>query len=739
MISLANLNSRFKIGSRINFGFLTVLALLLVVSGVGYLGLKSLGAELDHYAHTSDNSIKVTETDRNLAYMRRNALLYLQNGDQQALTRVRDQGKTVSEDITTIRAGTNAKHTDRLELLDKLAGLVDQFKRNFELIVKARAERDHAVNDVMNPIETGIRNELGTIVDAGMKNYDMEVVAFGGLAQESLMQVRLNLYRFLVEQDPKLFETAEQQFGKLTSALQRLHEATQNADQRAKVRQVMKEAPQYLAAFREAVKVIKEMTRLAEELNAKLSTEMAQTMIALRTSQAKTLAEIKEASEAGVASSISIALTASGIALAVGLFFAWFIGRGITRPVISLTSAMEALAAGNLETEVAGGERGDELGQMAKAVLVFRDAGLEKIRLEGQTAEQRREAEAERRRNAEAQAKAAQEQAGVVDALARGLKSLSAGDLAFRLTDGFSDTYKQIRDDFNTAVAQLQATIQAIAASAREVAGASAEISGGTTDLSQRTEEQAASLEETSASLEEISVTVKKNAENAQQANQFATGTREVADRGGKVVAQAVDAMARIDDSSRKISDIISVIDEIARQTNLLALNAAVEAARAGEAGRGFAVVASEVRSLAQRSSQAANDIKDLITNSSNQVQEGVELVNRAGASLQEIVESIKRVAAIVSEIASASAEQSTGIDQVNIALTQMDEVTQQNSALVEQNAAAAKALEQQSKAMEERVSFFRLEDTSAVTTFRRPATEHHASAAPKRAAAGRY
>jgi methyl-accepting chemotaxis protein len=740
MTALANLNSRFKIGTRINFGFLTVLALLLVVSAVGYFGLRSSGEELDHYAHTSDNSIKVTETDRNLAYMRRNALLYVQTGDEQALKRVRDQGKAVREDIAKIRESTNARHTDRLELLAKLSALVDQFITNFELIVKARGERDHAVNEVMNPLETKIRTQLTEIVDAGMKNYDMEVVAFGGLAQEGLMQVRLHLYRFLVEQGPKIFEVAEQYFSKLTSALQRLHEATQKPEDRAKVRQVMKETPQYLAAFRDAVKVMKEATRLADEVNTKLSTEMAQTMTPLRASQAKTLAEIKETSEAGVASAITIALAASGIALAVGLFFAWFIGRGISRPVNSLTSAMEALAAGNLETEVEGGERGDELGQMAKAVLVFRDAGLEKLRLEGQTAEQRREAEAERRRNAEAQAKSTAEQAGVVDALARGLKSLSDGDLTFRLTDGFTETYKQIRDDFNTTVAQLQSTIQAIAASAREVASASGEISGGTTDLSQRTEEQAASLEQTSASLEEISATVKKNAENAQQANQFASGTREVADRGGAVVAQAVGAMARIDESSRKISDIISVIDEIARQTNLLALNAAVEAARAGEAGRGFAVVASEVRTLAQRSSQAANDIKDLITNSSSQVQEGVELVNRAGTSLTEIVDSIKRVASIVSEIASASAEQSTGIDQVNIALTQMDEVTQQNSALVEQNAAAAKALEQQSQAMDQQVSFFRLAAQANGKDGHPVVASRRAAAAPMRqvAAAGR-
>jgi methyl-accepting chemotaxis protein len=371
---------------------------------------------------------------------------------------------------------------------------------------------------------------------------------------------------------------------------------------------------------------------------------------------------------------------------------------------------MGELAQGHNDIDVHGTKRQDEIGQMARAVLVFRDAAIEKIRLEEQAAEQRRDAEELRRRNAEAQAKTAEEQARVVELLAKGLKNLSDGDLTFRLSDGFSDAYRQIKDDFNAALARLQATIQAIASATREVAGASSEISGGTTDLSQRTEEQAASLEETSASMEQISATVKKNAENATEADRLTAGTRQFADRGGVVVAEAVSAMARIAESSHKISDIIGVIDEIARQTNLLALNAAVEAARAGEAGRGFAVVASEVRSLAQRSSQAAKDIKDLITNSAGQVQEGVDLVNRAGASPTEIVESIKKVAAIVSDIAAASAEQSTGIDQINVALSQMDEVTQQNSALVEQNAAAAKALEQQS-AMDQQVSFFRLGD----------------------------
>jgi len=304
--------------------------------------------------------------------------------------------------------------------------------------------------------------------------------------------------------------------------------------------------------------------------------------------------------------------------------------------------------------------------------------------------------------------------AKALDDLARMLSALAEGDLTQRITAEYEGAFSQLKNDANTMAERIGKTIAEIKLSAREVTNASAEISTSTTDLSQRTEEQAASLEETSASMEEISATVKKNAENAQQANQFSAETREVAERGGAVVGDAVGAMARIEESSRKISDIIGVIDEIARQTNLLALNAAVEAARAGEAGRGFAVVATEVRSLAQRSSQAAKDIKELITNSSGQVKDGVDLVNRAGTSLTEIVASIKKVAAIVSDIAAASAEQATGLEQINKALTQMDEVTQQNSALVEENAATAKTLEHQATAMDERVSFFRLDDDAA-------------------------
>ncbi len=392
----------------------------------------------------------------------------------------------------------------------------------------------------------------------------------------------------------------------------------------------------------------------------------------------------------------------------------WMLTKAISQPISGMTDAMSKLASGNLSVEIPATGRGDEIGQMAQAVLVFKEAGVEKQRLESEAAEQRRMGEEERARNEAARAEAARQIATVVDGLGAGLERLSAGDLTYRVSDSWSAEYLKIRDDFNAALDQLQEIMGGIARSTTEVSNAAAEISTATTDLSQRTEEQAASIEETSASMEQISATVKKNAENAHHANELTRNTQTVADRGGEVVAQAVSAMALIEDSSRKIADIISVIDEIARQTNLVALKAAVEAARAGEAGRGFAVVASEVRSLAQRSSQAAKDIKDLIVNSSTQVQDGVALVNRAGDSLKEIVDSIRSVAEIVNDIAVASTEQASGIDQVNKALAQMDEVTQQNSAMVEENAATARTLEQQAGHMDERIGVFKISGRAA-------------------------
>ncbi|MEL6096434.1 methyl-accepting chemotaxis protein [Stenotrophomonas maltophilia] len=298
---------------------------------------------------------------------------------------------------------------------------------------------------------------------------------------------------------------------------------------------------------------------------------------------------------------------------------------------------------------------------------------------------------------------------GNLGQLSQLLQSIAAGDLTARMDGQFNGVFARMRDDANTTVAQLTQIVGQIQASASSITLAAGEIASGNSDLSRRTEQQAANLEETAASMEELTSTVRQNAEHARQANQLAIGAHGVASQGGEVVGQVVTTMSAIEASSKKIAEIISVIDGIAFQTNILALNAAVEAARAGEQGRGFAVVASEVRTLAQRSAAAAKEIKGLIDDSVGKVAEGSSLVHQAGSTMGEIVASVQRVTDIMAEISAASQEQSAGIEQVNQTVVQMDETTQQNAALVEEATAAARAMEDQAVQLGEAVARFRL------------------------------
>lgn len=296
-------------------------------------------------------------------------------------------------------------------------------------------------------------------------------------------------------------------------------------------------------------------------------------------------------------------------------------------------------------------------------------------------------------------------------------QELQSGNLSSFMSGDYSGTFKELKDAMNASLSNLSGIVVEIRTSAGQISSAAGEISQGNTDLSQRTEEQASSLEETASSMEELTSTVRQNAENSKQANLLAAGARQEAEAGGQVIDSTIEAMTSINAASNKIEDIISVIDEIAFQTNLLALNAAVEAARAGEQGRGFAVVASEVRSLAQRSAAAAKEIKVLIKDSVEKVDEGSRLVDESGKTLAGIVNSVKKVSDIIAEIAVASTEQSEGIDQVGKAITQLDEVTQQNAALVEQAAAASESMDEQASNLTKQMNFFNTGDVESVET----------------------
>jgi len=313
-------------------------------------------------------------------------------------------------------------------------------------------------------------------------------------------------------------------------------------------------------------------------------------------------------------------------------------------------------------------------------------------------------------------------------------ETVSSGDLTSDIQVSSNDETGQLMHALKTMNTNLVNIVGQVRNGTELIATASTEIAAGNQDLSSRTEEQASSLEETASSMEELTSTVRFNAENARQANELAISASEIASRGGSVVGQVVDTMGSINDSSRKIVDIISVIDGIAFQTNILALNAAVEAARAGEQGRGFAVVASEVRNLAQRSASAAKDIKGLIDDSVQKVQIGSELVDKAGQTMEEIVQSIGRVTQIMTQISNASEEQSLGIAQVNDAITQMDQVTQQNAALVEEAAAAAESMQEQSAKLADVVSVFKLD--AAYSTPALPRAPARAATLPRRTVA---
>ncbi|MBB4952934.1 methyl-accepting chemotaxis protein [Agrobacterium vitis] len=424
-----------------------------------------------------------------------------------------------------------------------------------------------------------------------------------------------------------------------------------------------------------------------------------------------------EAMSANTGSSIVNALLTLSLLFLASVAAALFIAtRGVTGPVNQLCARMIALSNGDTQEDIKGLERRDEVGQMAKAVAVFRDNAIERIRLEQETEANRSLSEKERLEREAQKAKEAANIQFAVDNLASGLAHLADGDVSYRISQTFTDNLDVVRANFNSSAEKLQQALMGVTQNARAIEAGSNEMKSAADDLAKRTEQQAASVEETAAALEEITTTVKDSTNRAQEAGILVARTKAGAEKSGEVVRRAVIAMEEIEKSSSEISNIITVIDEIAFQTNLLALNAGVEAARAGEAGKGFAVVAQEVRELAQRSANAAKDIKALINTSNTQVQSGVQLVGETGKALETIVSEVQEINRHVSAIVEAAHEQSSGLQQINTAVNQMDQDTQKNAAMVEESTAASHGLAREVALLNELLSQFKLSDSSQNT-----------------------
>ncbi|EJC73902.1 methyl-accepting chemotaxis protein [Rhizobium leguminosarum bv. trifolii WSM2012] len=407
------------------------------------------------------------------------------------------------------------------------------------------------------------------------------------------------------------------------------------------------------------------------------------------------------------------AILALAATFAIGLYF--LTRKSVTEPILALSTDMQRLAGGDTAIASTAIGRNDEIGAMASAVEVFRQAAIANKQLEQDAETARLQGEAERiTARKQADEDAAVRLRAATSGLAAGLKRLAAGDLAFQIEEPFAPDFESLRHDFNMSTRQLDQTLSAIAAAIAAIDDGTREIASGAGDLSKRTEQQAASLEETAAALDQITANVSNSSKRTDEARTEATDANRNAAKSSEVVSHAEEAMRRIEASSQQISSIIGVIDEIAFQTNLLALNAGVEAARAGEAGKGFAVVAQEVRELAQRSAKAAKEIKGHIEKSSEEVESGVKLVLDTSQVLSAISHQIARINQHMDAIAVSAREQSTGLTEVNTAVNSMDQVTQQNAAMVEQSTAASGQLAQEAAKLRELVSRFKLRATDS-------------------------
>jgi len=736
--------ANFKIGSRIFAGFFLILVLLCVLAVIGWQGLDSTAERGREYARLADQNKKVLQVENNLINLRRLVVIYQNSGDEVDYQKITDLGPTVIDDLKAAQA--TFRNEGRREITAKMIRLSETYLADAARLREMNRQRD-ANQSAMNQNGTTGGESLARLVETLRGGADAGLALDLAELRSQWIQARLMTAKYLMDPSRESANIAQRTLDILQRDLANFASKLKSPEAAREVRTTIDFASAYSRSLNDTIASHTASHDMIDNIMPKLAAEFAEHGAALTKDLNQRLGIVTSETEAANNNAITVLLLVSGVAVLLGILFAWMIARGITLPVTAMTEAMTRLAGGDHGVAVPALDAHDEVGEMAKAVQVFKQNAIDKLRMEAEqrAAEEaaRRAEEAQRQREAAIVAEVAQVakaastgdldrridlsgKEGFLLTLCEGVNTLVAqtatalkdvagvlaavanGDLTRRITGDYAGLFGQLKADVNRTADKLFEVVSNINEAATQITSAASEVAAGSQDLSERSEQQASALEETAASMEELAATVRQNSANAQQANQLAAGAREVAASGGQVVSDAIGAMNRIESSSQKIEDIVGMIDEIAFQTNLLALNAAVEAARAGDAGKGFAVVAQEVRNLAQRSAQASKEIKGLIAESSSQVRNGAELVKGAGRTLEEILGSVKRVADIVAEIAAASAEQASGIDQVNEAVTQMDEMTQQNAALVEESTAAAHSLEDQSRHLGEVMAFFR-------------------------------
>ncbi len=694
-----------KINTKISIGFACVMAITMALSGLSYVGLTRVAENVATLGF-HNKSLNVTdEVNFELATFRRLVREYLASQTEaRAMQAVSARTRTRE---AFGRALLTVKVTDPLARLKQARDSFELYGTAFDKLVALQQEQNRLTKRVLDPSGEKLRNSFEELQAVAVKAGNRNLLTLAGEGLKQVMSARLNVNKHLYQNEQAAESAAATAFADLQAVLKAIGDETRGKEESRTFNEIGELVRNYQSGYKSAATIDQGIEELANGEMRKGAEAAAAGVEAVHQAEGKEAHELTREINNLIASSLRFILVLALSGLVLGSLIAWLIGRAISRPIKGMTEAMSALATGNLEVSVPGQSQKDEIGQMAKAVLVFRDAAIDKIRME-------REAEEERVHSAELQRRAEEdainrERTMVSTSIGSGMAKLAMKDLSFRLTDDLPEAYSDLQRDFNNALDQIEAAMQGVRSSTDAITSGTHEISTASDDLSRRTESQAASLEETAAALDEITATVRKTAEGAKQAREVVAEAKTDAETSGNVVRQAVDAMGKIEKSSQEIGNIIGVIDEIAFQTNLLALNAGVEAARAGDAGRGFAVVASEVRALAQRSAEAAKEIKALITASNGEVRQGVKLVAQTGESLERIVSRVTQINGVVGDISASAQEQATALQEVNTAVNQMDQVTQQNAAMAEEATAAGQSLAQESEQLASLVNQFQM------------------------------
>jgi methyl-accepting chemotaxis protein len=680
--------SNLKLKTRIYSGYVGLILMTCVLAGFAVFQFMSIDRDVAKMAALASNTTLAVEIVDTFDVMRERMLRYSVSFDPAALN---DQVAAEARGLELLQQAIKATLSDERRVIytslvsgiqslqtkrQALTGIIQNLKAERELLFASGDELSAQANKLVQAVRAGGNPSAAKLV---------------GDVDSSLLLVRVNNWRFQATRDPNGPASFEAASAKATAAIVAMEKSELSDDVKSQLGATKSVLEKYASGFHGFAQNALKSSELFDKGISPQITEMTETIGKAKISLVKGFADTKVETQATIASTITMQEVAILLAILLGGLLAYFVIRSIVGPVVGLSQAMDKLVAGDTGAEIPMQDNGDEIAQMAKSLHVFRDAAIEKVRADQGTLE-------ERQRNAEAQRQAEEdaidrERAMVSDSIGAAVTKLAEKDLTYRITSELPEAYRKLQSDFNHALEQIEQAVTGVASSTAAIQSGTSEIASASDDLSRRTEQQAASLEETAASLDEITATVKKSAEGAAHALEVALATKAGAEKSGAVVVTAVEAMAGIEKSSKQIGQIIGVIDEIAFQSNLLALNAGVEAARAGDAGRGFAVVASEVRALAQRSADAAKEIKGLISTSTAQVEQGVKLVSVTGESLGLIISQVGELNNIMADIAAGAQEQATGLHQVNIAMNQMDQVTQQNAAMVEEQTAASHSL----------------------------------------------